>query len=323
MTQEKHFNDIGVEIVDDSETYAKLIAEPFDRGYATTIGNSLRRILMTSIPGAAITSIKIDGVQHEFSSIDGVVEDVSQIIQNLKKVRFSLNDFGPELVSFDLEGPCKFTAKDIGNQITQFNVINPDLVIANITDKVTLKIDFRISRGKGYVASEKNKRNDDVIGIIPIDSIFNPITNVSWKVEPIATSTEEQERLIMEVFSDGSTTPKDAINHSASIARQHLAFFMFNESGAIKAVNEEEITEALEIKSLLLKSIDEMELSVRSHNCLQAAGIETIAELVEKEEGEMLRYKNFGRKSLTELVQKLGELNLKFGMDITQYLTAE
>ena len=323
MANEKHFNDIAVKIVDEAETYAKLVAEPFERGYATTIGNSLRRILMTSVPGAAVTSLKIDGVQHEFSSIKGVVEDVSQIIQNLKAVRFSLNDFGPEVVSFEVEGPCKFTAKEIDSHITQFNVINKDLVIANITDKVKLKLDIRISRGKGYVSSEKNKRNDDVIGVIPIDSIFNPVTNVTWKVEPIATSTEEQERLIMEVESDGSTSPKDAINHSASVARQHLAFFMFNEASSIKAVNEEEINEALEIKSLLLKSIDEMELSVRSHNCLQAAGIETIGELVDKEESQMLRYKNFGRKSLTELVQKLGELNLKFGMDISQYLSAE
>ena len=323
MTKEKHFNDIAVNIVEDDEKYAKLIAEPFERGYGTTIGNSLRRILMTSVPGAAVTSLRIDGVQHEFSSIKGVIEDVSQIIQNLKKIRFFMHDFGPEVISFEIQGPCEFKAKDINDNITQFEVINKDLLIANITDKVNLKIDLRIARGKGYVGSGKNKRNDDVIGVIPIDSIFNPITNVSWKVEPIATSTEEHERLVMEVFSDGSTTPKDAINHSASIARQHLAFFMFNESGAIKAVNDEEITEALEIKGLLLKSIDEMELSVRSHNCLQAAGIETIAELVEKEESEMLRYKNFGRKSLTELVQKLGESNLKFGMDITQYLNAE
>ena len=323
MTKDKHFNDISVDIVKDNGTYAKLVAEPFDRGYGTTIGNSLRRILLTSLPGAAITSLKIDGVQHEFSNIKGVLEDVSQIIQNLKKVRFSLNDFGPELISFEIQGPCEFTAKNIDDHITQFNVINKDLVIANVTDKISLKIDLRISRGKGYVPSEKNKRNDDVIGVIPIDSVFSPITNVSWKVEPIATSTDEEERLVMEVTSDGSTTPKDAINHSASIARQHLAFFMFNESESIKAVNEEEITEALEIKGLLLKSIDEMELSVRSHNCLQAAGIETIGELVDKEEGEMLRYKNFGRKSLTELVQKLDQLNLKFGMDVSQYLNAE
>ena len=323
MTKEKHFNDIVIKFTDDQDKYAKIVAEPFERGYATTIGNSLRRILLTSLPGAAITSLKIDGVQHEFSSIKGVVEDISEIIQNLKKVRFSLIDFGPELVSFNLEGPCQFTAKDIDNQITQFSVINKDLIIANISDKVTLSVDLRIARGKGYLPSEKNKRNDDVIGVIPIDSIFNPVTNVSWKVEPIATSTDEEERLVMEVTTDGSTKPKDAINHSASIARQHLGFFMFNESESIKAVNDEEITEALEIKGLLLKSIDEMELSVRSHNCLQAAGIETIAELVEKEESQMLRYKNFGRKSLTELVQKLDELNLKFGMDITPYLSAE
>ena len=323
MTKEKHFNDIKVDILDDNETYAKFIAEPFERGYGVTIGNSLRRILMTSIPGAAITSVKIDGVQHEFSSIKGVIEDVSQIIQNLKNIRFGLNDFGPEVISFNIEGPCQFLAKEINKYTTQFNVLNTDLVLANITDKIKIKIELRIARGKGYIASEKNRRPDDVIGVIPIDSIYNPITNVSWKVEPIATSTEEHERLIMEVTSDGSTNPKDAINHAAKIARQHLAFFMFNESPSIKAVNEEEINEALEIKSLLLKSIDEMELSVRSHNCLQAAGIETIAELVEKEESQMLRYKNFGRKSLTELVQKLSEFNLKFGMDISQYLNAE
>ena len=323
MTKEKHFNDIVVNVVEEEGNVAKLVAEPFDRGYALTIGNTMRRILLTSIPGAAITSVKIEGVQHEFSSIKGVVEDVSEIIQNLKKVRFKLNDYGPEVIDIEVEGPCELKAKEINNHITQFEVLNQDLVIANITDKVKLKIELRIARGKGYVVSEKNKRTDDVIGVIPIDSIFNPVTNVTWKVEPIATSTEEQERLIMEVESDGSTSPKDAINHSASVARQHLGFFMFNEAESIKAVNEEEINEALEVKGLLLKSIDEMELSVRSHNCLQAAGIETIAELVDKEESQMLRYKNFGRKSLTELVQKLGELNLKFGMDISQYLNAE
>ena len=225
----------------------------------------------------------------------------------------------PEVISFNLEGPCQFMAKEINNYTTQFEVLNTDLVIANITDKIKIKVELRIARGKGYVASEKNRRPDDVIGAIPIDSIYNPITNVSWKVEPIATSTEEQERLIMEVSSDGSTVPKDAINHSAKIARQHLAFFMFNESPNIQAVNEEEINEALEIKSLLLKSIDEMELSVRSHNCLQAAGIRSIGELVSKDEGEMLKFKNFGRKSLTELNEKLNELGLKFGMNIENY----
>ena len=183
--------------------------------------------------------------------------------------------------------------------------------------------EIRICRGKGYTSAEKNKRPDDALGTIPIDSIFNPIINVSWDVQPIATSTEGYERLTMEIKTDGSTSPKDAINHAANITRQKLAFFMFNDSSAIKAVNEEEINEALEIKGILTKSIDEMELSVRSHNCLQAAGIRTIGELVSKEESEMLKFKNFGRKSLTELQEKLGELELNFGMDINQYLDTE
>ena len=157
---------------------------------------------------------------------------------------------------------------------------------------------------------------------IPIDAIFNPITKVGWDVQPIATSTEGYERLTLEVSSDGSTSPIDAINHAASITRQHLAFFMFNDSSAISAVNDEEINEALELKAILIKSIDEMELSVRSHNCLQAAGIKSIGSLVSKEESEMLKFKNFGRKSLTELQEKLGELNLHFGMDVNQYLDA-
>ena len=182
---------------------------------------------------------------------------------------------------------------------------------------------MRICRGKGYSSAVKNKRSDDVLGTIAIDSIFNPILNVSWDVQPIATSTEGYERLIMEVISDGSTNPKDAINHAANLTRQKLAYFMFTDSSAIKAINEEEMNEALEIKGILTKSIDEMELSVRSHNCLQAAGIRTIGELVSKEESQMLKFKNFGRKSLTELQEKLSELELSFGMDVNQYLDTD
>ena len=179
MTKEKHFNDIVVDVVEEEGNIAKLVAEPFDRGYALTIGNTMRRILLTSIPGAAITSVKIDGVQHEFSSIKGVVEDVSEIIQNLKKVRFKLNDYGPEVINFEVQGPCVLKANEINNHITQFEVLNQDLVIANVTDKVKLKIEMRIARGKGYVGADKNKRSDDVIGVIPVDSIFNPVTNVT------------------------------------------------------------------------------------------------------------------------------------------------
>ena len=323
MANNKYFKDIDIEFFEESANYTKVVAEPFDRGYGVTIGNALRRTLLTSIPGAAITSIKIDGVSHEFTSIKGVLEDIADIILNLKEVRFKMLDEGPELILVELHGPCKFTSADIGNLTRMFEVLNPKHHIATITEEKTIVFEIRISRGKGYSSAIKNKRQDDIIGTIPIDSIFNPITNVIWDVQPIATSTEGHERLTMEINSDGSTSPKDAINHAANITRQQLAYFMFNDSSAIRAVNEDEINEALEVKSILTKSIDEMELSVRSHNCLQAAGIRTISELVDKEENEMLKFKNFGRKSLTELQEKLGELELHFGMDVKQYLETD
>ena len=307
MASNKYFQEIDIQFIEESTHYAKIIAEPFDRGYGVTIGNTLRRALLTSIPGAAITSMKIDGVNHEFTTIKGVLEDVSDIILNLKGVHFTMLDEGPELVYVELAGPCKFTGTDIANVSKQFGVLNLEHHIATITAEKKMVFEIRISRGKGYTSAGKNKRSDDTLGTIPIDSIFNPITNVAWDVQPIATSTEGFERLTMEVVSDGSTTPKDAINHAANLTRQKLAYFMFNDSNAIKAVNEEEMNEALEIKGILTKSIDEMELSVRSHNCLQAAGIKTIGELVSREESEMLKFKNFGRKSLTELQEKLGE----------------
>ncbi len=318
----KHFDDINVNIEKETDDFIKVIAEPFERGHGVTIGNALRRSLLTSVPGSAITSLHIEGVSHEFTNIKGVKEDISDIILNLKDVRFKAISDGPELTSITLEGPCDFTASDIGKTLAEFEVLNPEAHIATITDKITLSVDLRVSRGKGYTPAENNKRKDDTLETIPIDSIFNPINNVKWEVQPIETSIEGQERLILEVCSDGSSTPKDAINHAADISRQHLAFFMFNDSSAIKAINEEEVNEALELKTILSKSIDEMELSVRSHNCLQAAGIETIGSLVSKDESVMLKYKNFGRKSLTELQEKLGELNLHFGMDISKYMEA-
>jgi len=319
----KHFEDIKIKFIEDSDDHLKIMAEPFDRGYGVTVGNALRRTLMTSVPGAAITSVKIEGVQHEFSSIDGVLEDVSDIILNMKEVIFKTINDGPEQIHLSLKGPGEFKAKDIGKMLNDFEILNPNHLIATLNAKATLDIDIRVSRGKGYYAASKNKRSDDVIGTIPIDSIFNPITTVSWDVEAIPTSTEGQERLIMTVKSNGATKPKDAMNHSANILRQQIQYFMFDDSLNIKAVNDDEINEALELKGILSKSIDEMELSVRSHNCLQAAGIYEISELVSKDEGEMLKYKNFGRKSLTELVEKLNELGLRFGMDIKELMEVE
>ena len=201
----KHFEDIKIKFVDDTDNHAQIIAEPFERGYGVTIGNALRRTLMTSVPGAAIVSIKIDGIDHEFSSIDGILEDVSDIVLNLKEVIFKTINDGPEQISLSLEGPMEFKAKDIADKITDFEVLNPDHLIATLNKKAKLNIDIRIARGKGYSNSKKNKRSDDVIGTIPMDSIFNPISNVSWSVEPIATSTEGEERVIMNVYSNGAT----------------------------------------------------------------------------------------------------------------------
>ena len=319
----KHFEDIKIKFAEDSDNKAKIVAEPFERGYAVTIGNALRRTLMTSVPGAAIVSVKIEGADHEFSVLEGVLEDVSDIILNLKGVIFKIVNDGPEQISLSLKGPMEFKAKQIQELINDFEVLNPDHLIATLNDKAELNIDIRISRGKGYYGANRNKRSDDVIGTIPMDSIFNPISNVSWQVEPIATSTEGHERLIMTVESNGATKPKDAMNHSANILRQHMQFFMFDDSLSIKAVNDDEINEALQLKNILSKTIDEMELSVRSHNCLQAAGIFKISELVSKEESEMLKYKNFGRKSLTELVEKLSQLGLSFGMDTKDLMETE
>ena len=319
----KHFEDVKIKFVEDLDNKVTIVAEPFERGYAVTVGNALRRTLMTSVPGAAIVSVKIEGADHEFSVLKGVLEDVSDIILNLKGVIFKIISDGPEQVSLSLKGPIEFKAQHIQELINEFEILNPNHLIATLNDKAKLDIDIRISRGKGYYGANRNKRSDDVIGTIPMDSIFNPISNVSWQVEPIATSTEGHERLMMTIESNGATKPKDAMNHSANILRQHMQFFMFDDSLSIKAINDDEINEALQLKNILSKTIDEMELSVRSHNCLQAAGIFKISELVSKEESQMLKYKNFGRKSLTELVEKLSQLGLSFGMDIKDLMETE
>ncbi|MDB4125887.1 DNA-directed RNA polymerase subunit alpha [Candidatus Marinimicrobia bacterium] len=318
-----NFEEIKIKFIEDTDNHAKIVAGPFDRGYGVTVGNALRRGLMTSIPGSAIVSVKIEGVQHEFSNIEGVLEDVSDIILNLKELIFKNINDGPEEISLSLKGPMEFKGKHIEEKINDFTVLNPDHLIATLNAKSTLSLDIRIARGKGYSNSLKNKRSDDVIGTIPMDSIFNPITNVSWDVEPITSSTEDQESLTMSVSSNGATKPKDAMNYTANLLRQQIQHFMFDDSLKIKEVNDDEINEALQLKGILSKSIDEMELSVRSHNCLQAAGIYEISELVSKDEGEMLKYKNFGRKSLTELCEKLSDLGLRFGMDIKELMETE
>jgi len=322
MLNNKYFQDINIDIQEKTKTSATFTAEPFERGYGVTVGNALRRTLLTSLPGAAITSLKIDGISHEFTTIKGVTEDISDIILNLKKVRFKLTDeeSTTELLNFNVEGPTEVTADIINEYISGFKVLNKKQHIATINAKKSVNFEIRVSRGKGYSSADSNKRSDDTLNTIPIDSIHNPITEVSWEVLPLPSSIEGHEKLVLNLDSDGSTSPKDALNHAAKIMTQHLQFFLFDDSNQIKAVNDEAINEALEIKAILNKTIDEMELSVRSHNCLQAAGIKTIGQLVSKEESEMLKFKNFGRKSLTELTEKLTALDLRFGFDISPYI---
>lgn len=301
-------------------SYGRFQLEPLERGNGITVGNSLRRILMTSIPGAAIVSVRIDGVLHEFSTIDGVVEDVLDIIQNLKQVRFKLKESRPDKVQLSFTGAGTFAAKDINEASKQFKVMNPALQIATLNDEANFTMELQIGVGKGYVDADHHRRVDSPIGTVFIDSIFNPVTRVTYDVEPVSSAKDSLERLIIEVHTDGTVTPENALNHAANVLIDHFSQFVSEEAEPVLKIVEEIDEDVIRIRDLLDSSIDEMELSVRSHNCLEAAGIERIIDLVSKEESEMLKYKNFGRKSLSELVEKLGEVGLSFGMDVKRYM---
>ena len=230
MAKNKHFPEISMSIVEETETYAKVVAEPLERGYGVTIGNCLRRVLLTALPGAAITSVKIDGVSHEFSTTEGVVEDISDIVLNLKQIRFKMSESAQEIITVTVQGPGTISGADINKISEAFEVLNPDTHIATISDETQVSMEIRIARGKGYTVAERNIGPDNSIGTITIDSIYNPITNVSWNVQDIPASIEGHERLTLEVESDGSTDPKDAINHAASILIQQLSLFLFTDS---------------------------------------------------------------------------------------------
>ncbi len=297
--------------------------QPLERGYGTTIGNALRRVLMTSIPGAAITHVKIDGVQHEFSSIPGVKEDVADIIMNLKKVRFKLMENSPDKVIIEMKGKKELKAKDIQDVSDQFEILNPDEYITEINSKGELNMELTIGIGKGYVPSEDNIMPNSSVDTLSIDSIFNPVTNVNFEVNPVPGAKEPIEILKLNVTTDGSITAKDAISYSSTYLRDHLKFIEAISNPSVLEVSDGVSDETMALRKLLNLTIDEMELSVRSYNCLQAAGIKYIHELVSKEENQMLKYKNFGRKSLTELVEKLDSMGLGFGMEIERIMAVE
>ena len=306
-----------------TETYGKFVLQPLERGYGVTIGNALRRVLLTSLPGAAITNVKVENVLHEFSTIPGVKDDMSDIIQNLKLVRFKLSDSNVDNLNIALKGKKVFTASDIQAATDEFEVLNKDLYITELNSNGKINIELRIGVGKGYVPAEENELPNAPIGTLAVDSIFNPVKKVSYNIEPVPGAKDPIEILSIELETDGSVTPEDAISYSATVLMDHLRMVEAIAKPEVLEVTEKISEEIINIRNLLNLTIDEMELSVRSHNCLQAAGIKYIYELVSKEENEMLKYKNFGRKSLTELVEKLDEMGISFGMDVDKYLKLE
>ncbi len=300
-----------------SKTYGKFIAEPFERGFGSTIGNSLRRILISSIEGSAVTSIKIDGVLHEFSTIPGVLEDVPQIILNIKQLILRSESRTPKILRLKASKKGEITAKNISTDDT-VEIINPDLHIATLTKDASFNMELEIGRGRGFVPSERNKKEGQAIGVISVDSIFAPVRRVSYYVENTRVGQiTDYDKLILEIWTNGSMEPKDAILHASHILNKHLDVFL--KFGQIVVEDEEQEEETKENKELLDKlklPVSELELSVRSGNCLREARIKTIGELVTKTEQEMLQYRNFGKKSLQEITEMIKAMGLSLGMEI-------
>ena len=307
-----------------SNFYGKFIAEPFERGYGQTIGNSLRRVLLSSIQAHAVTAIKIENVLHEFGTIEGVVEDVTGIILNIKQLKIKLHGNAPKKIYLIAEKEKVVKASDI-KQDPEIEIVNPDLVIANLTsDNARLNMEMLVDVGKGYATSEENKKEEYPIGMIPIDSIFTPVTKVNFNVENTRVGQiTDYERLILEIWTDGRVKPEEALSYASKILKDHLTVFISVEE-EIEMEEEPKIDKNKErLKELLKKSVDELELSVRSSNCLKVAGIKTILDLVRKTESEMLEYKNFGKKSLKEISDMLKGMGLSFGMTIDPDVLSE
>ncbi|RMG60917.1 MAG: DNA-directed RNA polymerase subunit alpha [Calditrichaeota bacterium] len=307
-----------------STTFGRFIVQPLERGFGVTLGNLFRRVLLSSIQGAAITAIRVDGAYHEFSTIEGVKEDLTEIILNLKEVRIKLLNKRPDKVTLHLKGPGEFKAGDLEKYTTDFEVLNPDLHIATLNEKADFEMEIRVGKGLGYVPAEENKPLEASIGLIPIDSIFSPIRNVRFQVENVRVGQRtDYEKLILEIETDGSTTPDDALTYAGKIIKDHVQLFINFDFEPEEEEPEEIDEEILRIKKLLKMSVDELELSVRSHNCLKNANIKTIGDLVRLDESELLKFRNFGRKSLQEIQEILESKGLYFGMDVDKYLKGE
>ena len=298
-----------------SATYGKFYAQPFERGFGTTIGNALRRVLLSSIEGAAITAVKIEGVLHEFSSLPGVVEDVTDIILNLKQIPIKMHTTDEKILALDVTRKGKVTASDLQGD-SSIDILESDAPIATLSENGKLQMEMRVSMGRGYVSADKNFDEDMGIGYIPIDSVHSPVRRVNYHVEAarIGQATD-YDRLVLEVWTNGTVSPADAVGLAATLLRDHLTIFVNAEvETALEGVGEGELPENL--AEYLNKSVDELELSVRSANCLKNAGIRTIRDLVQKSEKDMLETKNFGRKSLNEIRDILRPMGLSLGMEL-------
>ncbi len=308
-----------------TDTFGRFTIQPLEKGYGVTLGNSLRRTLLSSISGAAITGVRIEGVVHEFTTIPGMVEDAAEFILNLKEVRIKPGTEKTAKVVVPMKGPAELTAKDLQQSSNgAFTVLNPEQHLATLNDDCNTELEIKIGTGIGYVPSEEIDRSDFTEEMIAIDAVYSPVLNVRYFIEQTRVGQRtDYEKLIIEVETDGSTTPVDAVKNAASILREHIMYFE-NFSlmpGEEKDQEDDDADpEILRIRKILNLGIDELELSVRSHNCLKAAGIQTVGELVSKTEQELLNYRNFGQKSLNELADLVKNFGLSFGMDVDRYL---
>ena len=314
-----------VVMLEANDKFGKFEFRPLEPGFGVTIGNALRRILLSSLEGFAINTIKIGGVEHEFSSVPGVKEDVTNIILNLKQVRFKqvVDEFENEKVSITVENTTEFKAGDMGKYLTGFEVLNHDLVICHLDAKASMQIDITINKGRGYVPADENRQYSTDVNVLPIDSIYTPIRNVKYNVEPTRVEQKtDYDNLIIEVTTDGSIHPKDALKEAAKILIYHFMLFSDEKitlENPEQDSNDEFDEEVLHMRQLLKTKLVDMNLSVRALNCLKAADVETLGDLVQFNKTDLLKFRNFGKKSLSELDDLLESLNLSFGTDISKY----
>ncbi|MBE9576466.1 DNA-directed RNA polymerase subunit alpha [Flavobacterium sp. HXWNR69] len=312
-------------MIDSTDFEGKFEFRPLEPGYGLTVGNALRRVLLSSLEGYAITSVRIEGVEHEFSTISGVVEDVTEIILNLKQVRFKrqIEDIDNESVSISLSGKDKITAGDFQKFISGFQVLNPDLVICNLDSKTAINMELSIEKGRGYVPAEENKKSNAPIGTIFTDSIYTPVKNVKYAIENFRVEQKtDYEKLVFEIITDGSIHPKDALTEAAKTLIHH--FMLFSDERITLEADEIAQTESydeesLHMRQLLKTKLVDMDLSVRALNCLKAAEVDTLGDLVSFNKNDLMKFRNFGKKSLTELDELVANKNLTFGMDLTKY----